>query len=51
MTNTETGRAIMASNPTEPEIRVALMMIAGSHTQKAQDELIIAQYYQDRHAA
>lgn len=51
MSSTETGHAILASNPTPPEIRGALMLIAGSHTQKAQDEYEIWQFYQERKAS
>jgi len=51
MSDVETGRAILASQPSLPEIRGALMLIAGTHTRKAHDELLIAQYYQERNAS
>jgi len=51
MTDAQTAAAIFASNPTPQEIRGALMLIAGSHTQKAQDEYEIWQFYQERKAS
>lgn len=51
MSNVEVGYQILASRPTEKEIRGALMLISMAPTRKEQDELTIAEWREQRRSA